>query len=58
MTTAIQASDAIDFSRYAALISRMDPILSEGEVVELVGLIVESKGPAAAIGEKSMASEA
>ena len=29
----------------------MEPIRSEGEVVELVGLIVESRGPAAAIGD-------
>jgi FliI/YscN family ATPase len=49
--TAIETTDALDFSRYIAFLNRMDPILSEGEVVELVGLIVESRGPAAAIGD-------
>jgi len=51
MTAALSTSDFIDLSRYATLVRRMEPILSEGEVVELVGLIVESKGPAAAIGD-------
>ncbi len=36
---------AIDFARYTALVNRIEPIRREGEVVELVGLIVESKGP-------------
>jgi FliI/YscN family ATPase len=42
---------AIDFSRYATIINRMEPVRREGEVVELVGLIVESKGPGVAIGD-------
>jgi flagellum-specific ATP synthase len=46
MTPAID----IDLSRYAALLSRLDPVRMEGEVVELVGLIVESRGPAVAMG--------
>ncbi len=41
----------LDFSRYEAFLRRTDPIRSEGEVVEQVGLIVESKGPSAAIGD-------
>jgi flagellum-specific ATP synthase len=41
----------IDFSGYAAILNRINPVRSEGEVVELVGLIVESRGPAAAIGD-------
>jgi FliI/YscN family ATPase len=41
----------LDLSRYAAFLERVEPIRMEGEVVELVGLIVESKGPAAAIGD-------
>ena len=41
----------IDFSRYTAIVNRMEPVRMEGEVVELVGLIVESRGPAAAIGD-------
>ena len=46
-----EAAVETDFSHYTALLSRIDPIRSEGEVVELVGLIVESKGPSAAIGD-------
>ena len=41
----------MDLSRFAAAVSRMDTVLCEGEVVELVGLIVESKGPSAAMGD-------
>ena len=41
----------IDFSRYTNAIQRLEPVRMEGEVVELVGLIVESKGPASAIGD-------
>ncbi len=41
----------IDFGRYTTLLSRMQPLRMEGEVVELVGLIVESRGPASAIGD-------
>jgi flagellum-specific ATP synthase len=41
----------IDFSRYAAMLTRVQPMRMEGEVVELVGLIVESRGPAAAMGD-------
>jgi flagellum-specific ATP synthase len=41
----------IDLSRYTALLNRMQPVRMEGEIVELVGLIVESRGPAAAMGD-------
>lgn len=41
----------IDFSRYTSAIHRMEPVRMEGEVIELVGLIVESRGPASAIGD-------
>jgi len=51
MTTPTPPSVELDFSRYATILSRMDPVRHEGEVVELVGLIVESRGPAAAIGD-------
>ncbi|HVW87029.1 MAG TPA: FliI/YscN family ATPase [Bryobacteraceae bacterium] len=47
MSTAVE----LDLSRYAALLNRLEPVRSEGEVVELVGLIIESKGPAAAVGD-------
>ena len=41
----------IDFSRYTAAVNRIEPLRTEGEIVELVGLIVESRGPAVAIGD-------
>jgi flagellum-specific ATP synthase len=41
----------IDLSQYTALLDRMEPVRREGEVIELVGLIVESRGPAAAMGD-------
>ena len=42
---------SFDLARYTTLLSRLQPVRMEGEVVELVGLIVESRGPAAAIGD-------
>ena len=47
MSTVIE----IDLSRYTAALNRIQPVRMEGEVVELVGLIVESRGPAAAMGD-------
>src|SRR6266699_6001878 len=47
MTSAVE----LDLTRYTAILNRMQPVRMEGEVVELVGLIVESRGPAAAIGD-------
>lgn len=41
----------LNLSRYAELVKRIEPLRLEGEVVELVGLIVESRGPLAAIGD-------
>jgi flagellum-specific ATP synthase len=41
----------IDLSRYTTRLNRLQPVRREGEVVELVGLIVESRGPAAAMGD-------
>ena len=37
--------DLVDLSRYTAVLDRIDPICMAGEVVELVGLLVESRGP-------------
>lgn len=45
------STPALDLRRYSGLLSRIEPIRLEGEVVELVGLIVESRGPAAALGD-------
>ena len=42
---------ALDLSHFSAILDRMDPICMAGEVVELVGLLVESRGPSAAIGD-------
>ena len=41
----------IDIAPYAGIITRIEPIRMEGIVVELVGLIVVSQGPAAAVGD-------
>src|SRR5579884_1905380 len=48
MTSAIPP---LDLNSYPALLDRIQPIRLEGEVVELVGLLVESRGPSAAIGD-------
>jgi FliI/YscN family ATPase len=42
---------ALDLSHFSAALDRIDPICMAGEVVELVGLLVESRGPSAAIGD-------
>ena len=43
--------EMIDLQPYIAHIRQFDPLPWTGHVVELVGLLVESKGPAAAIGD-------
>jgi FliI/YscN family ATPase len=45
------STQTVDLSRYCGLLNRIEPIRLEGEVVEMVGLIVESRGPAAALGD-------
>ncbi len=42
---------ALDLNSFSNTLDRIDPILVEGEVVELVGLLVESRGPIASIGD-------
>jgi flagellum-specific ATP synthase len=44
-------SPALDFTPYFRLVSSVDPHVSMGTVTEMVGLLIESNGPAAAIGE-------
>jgi FliI/YscN family ATPase len=52
MSNASVASESVlEFSRYRAILNRLDPIRREGEVVELVGLIIESRGPEVAMGD-------
>jgi flagellum-specific ATP synthase len=41
----------LDLSRYTALLNRLQPVRIEGEIVELVGLLVESRGPTAGMGD-------
>ena len=41
----------IDLTPYFAALSRVNPTLWMGEVTELIGLLVESLGPAAAVGD-------
>jgi FliI/YscN family ATPase len=42
---------ALDLRPWAEMVDRSDPIRMSGEVVELVGLLVESRGPVASIGD-------
>ena len=41
----------MSFDPYWARLEKVDPFIWSGEVVELVGLLIESRGPAAAIGD-------
>jgi flagellum-specific ATP synthase len=45
------AADRLDFRPCLDLVSRVEPFRLTGSVTELVGLLVESQGPAAAIGD-------
>jgi flagellum-specific ATP synthase len=42
---------ALDLSHFSAILGRIDSICVAGEVVELVGLLVESRGPTCAVGD-------
>src|SRR5947207_10325538 len=41
----------INLNPYLARLANVDPFVWSGEVVELVGLLIESRGPAAAVGD-------
>ncbi len=41
----------LDFSPYFPLLERLDPVRASGEVVRMAGLVVESAGPVAAVGD-------
>ena len=41
----------LDFSRYFRLVDSIDPCVSVGTVTEMVGLLIESSGPATALGD-------
>ena len=41
----------IDLSPYFSSLQQMDPILLTGKVTEMVGLLIESEGPPAAVGD-------
>jgi len=41
----------LDFGPYHSDLARLDPFQSAGEVVQLVGLLIESNGPSTAIGD-------
>src|SRR6185312_8553983 len=45
------SSPALDLRRYDNIVGRIESIRLEGEIVEIVGLIVESRGPSAALGD-------
>ncbi len=42
---------ALDFSRYLRLVNASEPYLALGAVTEMVGLLIESNGPATALGD-------
>jgi FliI/YscN family ATPase len=42
---------SINLASYLVRLEQLDPFVWSGEVVELVGLLIESRGPAAAIGD-------
>jgi len=44
-------TETIDLSPYFKELDQVEPVLWTGEVTELVGLLVESRGPAAAVGD-------
>src|SRR5690349_5443738 len=44
-------STEICLDPYMARLERLDPFVWSGQVIELVGLLIESRGPAAAIGD-------
>ena len=44
-------TETIDLSKYESMLSRINPIRVNGKVSEIVGLMVEGHGPAAAIGD-------
>ncbi|MBS1873570.1 MAG: FliI/YscN family ATPase [Acidobacteria bacterium] len=41
----------MELSRYLDGLARIDPVLSIGQVSQLIGLLIESEGPAAAVGD-------
>ncbi|HEX5323140.1 MAG TPA: flagellar protein export ATPase FliI [Capsulimonadaceae bacterium] len=41
----------MDFSKYHAIVKKTDPVRCNGLVTQVIGLVVESTGPAAQIGE-------
>src|SRR5437763_1762803 len=41
----------LDFSRYLRLVDSIDPRVAVGTVTEIVGLLIESSGPATALGD-------
>lgn len=47
---------APDLLPYLQALERIDPIRVQGEVVEVVGLVIESRGPVAAIGDNLVVS--
>jgi flagellum-specific ATP synthase len=42
---------SIDFDKYAAVVGSVDPITLSGRVCQVIGLVIESDGPAVSIGE-------
>ena len=44
-------AEAVDLRPYFAALERIEPLCWSGRVTDIVGLLIESEGPAAAIGD-------
>jgi flagellum-specific ATP synthase len=51
MTTSLNDPPAISLARYRDIVRRIDPVRCNGIVTQVIGLVVESSGPSAQIGE-------
>jgi len=51
LTISIDEPPPVDLTRYRQLVERFDPVKVNGRVVQVIGLVIESQGPAAMIGE-------
>lgn len=49
-------SSVLDLDRYKAVLDSVDPVKENGRVIQVIGLVIESAGPAACIGEVCLVS--
>src|SRR5262245_35013948 len=51
---ALNSRVPVNLSRYAGRLDRLDPVRMNGRVAQVIGLVIESTGPPAMIGEICM----